>query len=234
MTPEEAYMKMKPLYEAVSKDEVRRPTRGPVAVLCDEFNRVSKVGMTDKAMFEKLARSGLFNLEDLLMLSAAAHGLSHAEARWIAYANPTKDPDIGTKLARIEEIRGDQIMDLGFVERRYHPPGLSKTLSGIRDGDSRSDTIADVLAMGQLAERYTTELKGVGHNPEIDLEGAALCAQIRDFIDADKEQVIEIKEMRDLAYTVASHMYEEVRAGGQFIFRNDPDRLAEYRNLTAR
>ena len=78
------------------------------------------------------------------------------------------------------------------------------------------------------------ELKNVGHLTAIDKEGEALCAELRNFIDVDSDKIAEIKEMRDRAYTVATTMYEEAREGGKFIFRNNPERIAEYRNLTSK
>ncbi len=234
MTPEEAFEVMKPRYDAVEEEKLRRPTTGPVADLCDEYSRLYKVGAEDKPLFEKLAQSELFDIDNVMMLATAAGGLSHAEARWTAYGNPGKSPELVAKMTRIEEIRGIQLMDMGFVDRRHSPPGLDKTLSDIREGSSKSDTLADVLALGQLGDRFAEELKNVGHLTAIDKEGEALCAELRNFIDVDSDKIAEIKEMRDRAYTVATTMYEETREGGRFIFRNNPERIAEYRNLTSK
>ncbi len=231
ITPKQAYEKMMPRYEAIARDEVRPPTRGNCKDVISEAERLARVAEKDRAVFNRLAQADLFDIDNVDLLGMTALSVHYAEAQWTIFSNPEKDPETAAKLDRAPAVRSDLLLDLGFVEKKFNPPGLSRALSEVREGSSKRDLLQDLVTLAALCETHADALSRIGHDKDVAAEASQLCADLSKVLGADKEETAEAKDIRDRAVTLVERMCGEVRAAGRFLFRKDPDRLAEYRNL---
>ena len=231
MTSKEAYEKTMSRYEAIARDEVRPPTKGTCADVISEAERLARVAEKDRAVFNRLAGADLFDMDNVDLLGTTALSVHYAEAQWTIFSNPEKDPETAAKLERAPEVRSDLLLDLDFVEKKFNPPGLSAALSEVREGSSKRDLLQDLVTLSALCETHADALSKIGHDTDVAAEASALCADLSKVLGADKEETARAKDIRDRAVTLVERMCGEVRAAGRFLFRKDPDRLSEYRNL---
>ncbi len=69
-------------------------------------------------------------------------------------------------------------------------------------------------------------------NSSVVEEASVVAGELGKALSVDKETMAKAKETRDRASTLFERMYDEVRLAGRYIFRNDPNRLSEYRDRT--
>ena len=101
----------------------------------------------------------------------------------------------------------------------------------MREGSSKRDLLQDLVTLSALCDTHADALSRIGDDKAVAAEASALCADLSKVLGADKEETAHAKDIRDRAVTLVESMCGEVRAAGRFLFRKDPDRTADYRNL---
>ncbi len=223
-------MATKAQYEAKLKELAAEEIKPPVRAVEQrvlEGQRLAKVAERDRA---ELAKNSCWDPTMIDWLPIVADGLSEKEAAWQVAARPAGDPTIIEGAARLEHLRAKLLVDLDYVAKRFDPPGLAANVSHVRDGSGRADLLQDIAELRQLCDKHSGQLAEINADPSVLEMAMELAEQVRAAIAAQGGEKADAKRARDAASTFFEAVYREVRLSGAYVFRDDPKRLADYRD----
>jgi len=227
MTPKEAYEELFTAYEEIDKSLVRPPVY-KIEDRVVEGQRLHKVAMAQGEEFEILASVKKFDMFNVVALDTAALSLRYTESEWIVLHNPSRSSEFREKIELVEKMRSGFLRDLDYVNTRFAPDDLGRALTEIRQGSSRQDTLQDVETLVSLTRRHQNELGKIGFDPEAADSASNLAAELGRVLNVDKDDMEKAKDARNRASTLLERMMTEVRATADFLFRNDPNKLAGF------
>ncbi len=229
MTPNQAFDEMRPRVESVDQSLVKPPVY-KVEDRVVEAQRLYKVAEARRAAFEKPASVDLFDMLNIDRLDTMALAVRHTESAWIILRNPTRSEEFVEKLKLIEEMRAGFLRDLDYVAGRFAPEGLSRTLGIVREGSSRQDMLQDVDTLVTLARKHQSELSRIGFEQGAADQASELASEIGRVLSPDNNDVLKAKDTRNRASTLLERMMSEVRSAATFLFRNEPETLADFKD----
>ncbi len=229
MNPSQAFAKMRTKIEAQDRSMVKAPVY-KVEERVVEAQRLHKVGEKHMYVFEKIASVELFDMNNVVDLDTIALALRHAETDWIILRNPTRSDEFVEKLALADEMRAGLLRDLDYVNSRFSPEGLGRTLSTIREGSTRQDSLQDLETLAVLARKHKDALSNIGFEQGMADQASNLAAELGRVLNVDKSEMERSKETRDRASTLLERMMTETRTAAAFLFRNDADTLADFKD----
>jgi hypothetical protein len=229
VTPEKAFEEMRPRVESVDQSLVKQPVY-KVEDRVIEAQRLYKVAEARRGAFEKLASVELFDLLNIDKLDTMALAVRHAESSWIIMRNPTRSEEFVEKLKLVEEMRAGLLRDLDYVAVRFAPEGLARTLGVVREGTSRQDMLQDVETLVTLARRHKDELSRIGFEQGAADQASNLASEVGRILSPDNADMNNAKDTRNRASTLLERMMAEVRSAAAFLFRHEPDTIADFRD----
>lgn len=165
-------------------------------------------------------------------LAVAHHDFVSAQAHWEATRAQAK-PDEADKLrvAELNALRREFVAQATFY---LTSPADVQRLALIREGDARSDCIADVRALVQMLRPR----RALVLDPEFQtewLDNALALAQAAEKARAARSASAavthaheQLRRVRDRTVARVEQLQREIRAYGQHAFRNDPKRCAAF------
>ena len=132
-------------------------------------------------------------------------------------------------------VRRD-LFDSSLYALRNNDDALA-IVARIQEGEGVADMCQDLKDLAALTEKYRAEFDRIDFDVEIAKRARALATEVLTGHAAatTKKVSIEMKEIRDRAFTHLNDAVDEVRAAGLFAFRRDTDssRLAKFRSAYA-
>lgn len=110
---------------------------------------------------------------------------------------------------------------------------LIKELNKIAKQHKHTDLVFDIGLLGKMGEANSELLKTIGFDTQKIKLAQLLSNQSQDIL-ADlnkfKKSGKETKIYRDKAYTYLKQLMDELKEGGKYIFRHNPERLKGYKS----
>jgi len=227
-----------PQLQALPLEQLAAPTI-PVGVYTQEAEDLLVWSQPDR---DALQRAGI-DLSLLEALPTRIGALRHAQSRWNAARFVLEDAQREWSAAspRGHELRDELLATLRFAFRR--DPALLDRVRAVAEGASDPDMIQDLSDLALLARENSALVEAIGGDPELVAQAEAQAGVLARLLAAARSEgtTSEAKELRDRAYVLVKQAVDEVRAGGRYIHRKDPDRAAGYasdfnrsRNLRSR
>lgn len=201
----------------------------PVDVYLQEAEDLARWMVKD---LEKLVKIGITqaHLDDLQQRTSA---LREAQTSWIEDKKSMPAiQDQWNKIAKVAEgLKQDLIASYRFAFRN-HPELLSKVNKMARQ-KKQVDLVMDTGKLAMLGEFNSNLLQAIGFDmnklkqaQQLSEESADILAQLNNFKIDGKET----KHFRDQAYTYLKLLMNQLKEGGKYTFRNDPERLKGYKS----
>ncbi|WP_321308416.1 hypothetical protein [Marinifilum fragile] len=201
----------------------------PVDVYLQEAEDLAQWMVKD---LEKLAKIGITQaqLDDLQERISA---LREAQTSWVE--DKKSMPAIQDQWNKIaiatESLKQDLIASYRFAFRN-HPELLSKVNKMARN-KKQVDLVMDTGKLAMLGEFNSNLLQAIGFDmnklkqaQQLSEESSDILAELNNF----KIDGRETKRFRDQAYTYLKLLMNQLKEGGKYAFRNDPERLKGYKS----
>lgn len=220
------YEKVKAEIEAIPKESVLTPSM-PVDKFAQECDNLVTIAMQDK---EKLQAKGMdVSLIDELVPRTKA--LRYIEAQWIKeYRNRGNvEKEWRKNSEKAFDMRDTIQHDFLFAYRNI--PELKAKVDIIADGAGNADMIQDLMNYSVFGKNYPEPLNAINFDMSILDEAQALSihsAQLLSKANGARDDINEIKVLRDKAYTHLKEVVDKVRDYGKYVFWRDPDRVIKY------
>ncbi len=214
---------------AINMEDTKAPSNIPVENYIQEAENVVVWAGMDRAELEAAGLDWLV-VEDLPIRCGA---LRHTESTWVAerYGREAATKQWLTDGPEGFKLRTDLQADFRFAFR--DDPKLLSRVKEISGGNSNADMIQSLNDLSVLGNRNTDLLIAIG----FDVTKLDLAAQRSDELAAlyaaatgDLDSYSDSKRVRDQAYTHVKEAVDVVNKFGQYVFRNNPDRLKGYRS----
>ncbi|MCP5103265.1 MAG: hypothetical protein GY950_07800 [bacterium] len=214
---------------AVPDDLVKTSHNIPVDTYVQEAENLHKWCRKDQ---EALTAKGLdWNLVTDIPLRSGA--LREAESLW---SNERFSREEAQKLWKEKspltyQLRNSLLLDFRFAFRKDEE--FMGRIKAIADGDSNADTIQDLNDLSVLGREKSGPLTAINYDMSlIDLaaQTADEMAELLATATGERIDASESKKIRDRAYAHLKEAVDEIHAYGQYVFRNNEDRLKGYRS----
>lgn len=214
---------------AVADDHVKIPGSIPVDAYIQEAENLYIWCQEDQA---QLTAKGLdWNLvEDIAARSGA---LGRAQALWNREWNTLKESEkLWKEKAPIAyKLRDDLIKDFRFAYR--NDEDLTGKVRDIAEGRSHADMIQDLNDLVALGEKHPEPLAAINFDMTLLDQADQLADEMAALYAAaisERAALSEAKNIRDKAYTYLKEVVDEVYDFGQYVFRDNEERLKGYRS----
>jgi len=223
------YEKKLDVLTAIGDGQIKTPHHIPVRIYLQEAGTLYQQALKDK---EALISVGVpWELVEDLPIRIAA--LVEAESDW--YVQNKTRKETATGWAEASPLAYDlkkQLLDTFYYAFRNRPD-LLKTLKVTKKGKGHADMIQALNDLSVLGKKNAGLLEAVRFDKTL-LDKAAQTTEAMSGLLADTNAYVrtikEVKRIRDQAYTHLKEAVDEIRGGGQFVFRKDKDRIRGYRS----
>ncbi len=182
---------------------------------------------------EDLPKLLAINMHEILLdkLHARTNALRRAQLNWIEQGNKKKNAKQEWKAAKPEflKFRTELIQNLQFAFRNDN--SLLQKLAEIKQGNSNPDLVMDLAKLAVLGKENTSALEAINfelslldHAAEEAERMAKLLANINGRMYFKDDNLI----IRNKAYSLLKECVDEIRAYGQFAFRDQADIAKAY------
>ncbi len=229
MSNKEAYEKKLVEITAIADDQVKTPSSIPVDAYVQEAENLYDWCQDDQ---EALTAKGLnWELVDDIPLRAGA--LSRAESLWFKerFTREEAEKLWKEKAPSVYKLRDDLIKDFRFAYRKYDD--LTGKVRAITEGTSHADMIQDLNDLVALGEANSEPLAAINFDMSLLDQSDKTADEMASLLAAATGERIdysESKKIRDKAYTHLKEAVDEVYAFGQYVFRDNDERLKGYRS----
>lgn len=233
MSPQEKKLAFDQILSATSGIPVLVPKNIPVAVYIQEASDLYRLAWEDREALEEVGLSGALIDEILVRLRM----LTEAEVRW---NNVKRTPGRGRE--EFEERWREAQSLMAELKHHFHfayrkSRDLKKQIGPLSAGRSQAAVIQNLNNIAVFGRNNPGPLKESAFDmtlldkaAEFSLDLGSLLGDVR----AGKSEWMEVKELRDRAYTYLKQIVDEVRACGRFVFRHDSFRKRGYRSAYLR
>jgi D-ribose pyranose/furanose isomerase RbsD len=227
MTSKEAYDLKLPVITAIPADQILAPHSIPVDAYIQEAENLYNWCLADQS--ELTARAMSWDM--VVDLPVRAGALREAESIWTKQYLNKKEAETQWKERSplAYDLRNDLLDHFRFAYRR--DVELTKKVRAIAEGWSHADMIQDLNDLSVLGKGYPAPLAAINFDmalldqaAQIAGEMAALLAEVV----GDRASADEAKKIRDQAYTHLKSSVDEIYDYGQYVFRDNPERLQNY------
>ncbi|NIM17283.1 MAG: hypothetical protein GTO45_35215 [Candidatus Aminicenantes bacterium] len=214
---------------AIGDDQIKAPNNIPVDVYIQEAENLYLWSQEDK---DALMAKGLaLELMDDIPIRAGA--LREAESRWNLKRFTRKEAEKQWKEQSplAFEFRDKLLFDLRFAFR--NDDDLLGKLSDIAEGYSNADMIQDLNDLSVLGLEHPDLLAAVNFDMTLLDQAAQKADELAQLLAAatgERIDTSESKKIRDQAYTHLKEAVDEVYDFGQYVFRDNEERLKGYRS----
>ena len=213
---------------AIPAADVRRPDR-PVATFIQQNNDLATYIQGE--VLEKLSQVG-FGAAQVEAYKQAIGALQAAESAWQA-ARKIKTPQ---ELVALEQeadtLRRDVVAALRWNLRDDR--NAQATLTLIQEGEGVADLAMDLETLGALmAANVEAFVQDQTFNVGAQVEAVRImAARVREAFSLEKadDSATDLRDLRDRAFTWLDGFWDDARRAGRYVFRNDPERLAHFRD----
>jgi len=233
MSNKEAYETKLPEITAIADDQVKTPTSIPVDAYVQEAENLYDWCQDDR---EALTAKGL-NWELVEDIPLRAGALSRAESLWFKerFTREEAEKMWKEKSPFAYKLRDDLLKDFRFAYRKIDD--LTGKVRAIAEGNTHADMLQDLNDLVAIGEGNPEPLAAINFDMSLldqadqtaDEMAALLAAATGERIDYS-----ESKKIRDKAYTHVKEVVDEVYAFGQYVFRDNDERLKGYRSTYLR
>jgi hypothetical protein len=227
MTSKECYDLKLPVITAIPADEILLPHAIPVEAYIQEAENLYNWCQPDQAALTVIGLSW-----DLVVdLPVRAGALREAESIWLKqYLNKKEAETLWKEKSPLAyELRNDLLDHFRFAYRK--DAELTKKVRVITAGSSHADMIQDLNDLSVLGKGYPAPLTAINFDMGLLDQAAQLAAEIAALLAevvGDRASASESKKIRDQAYTHLKIPVDEIYEYGQYVFRDNPERLKYY------
>ena len=167
-------------------------------------------------------------VEDLPMRAGACR---YAQSIWSRESQSKEEAQKEWKEKSSEAfgLRNELVHHFSFAFRK--DPDLVRKAQTIREGGSNADMLQDLSDLSVLGKENQELLKAIGFDVKL-LDKAALWANDLAVVLANANgeagDDVDVKDIRDKAYTHMKQAVDEIRTTGQYVFWRDEDRKKGY------
>lgn len=229
MSSKQNYEQKLETLRAIEDDKVTPPSNIPVDVYIQESENLYQWCQPDK---DELTAKGL-SWELVEDLPARSGTLRYAESLWNAerFTREEAAKKWAEDSPLAYELRDDLLDDLRFAFRKN--PQLSGRVKAIADGRSHADMIQDLNDLSVLGKENPELLAAINYDMSLLDQAAQMADEMADLLASatgEKAFSSETKKIRDQAYTHLKEVVDEIHAYGQYVFRDNDDRIKGYRS----
>jgi hypothetical protein len=225
-----AFKSLETTLRVMPADDVMIPNSDAQDSAIAALNLVSVARTPARMARLALLPEALFAKDNLAQLELAAW------ATWYAHTQVLSG-QAAANGARVEaalfESAGQHLAKL-LKLLEYHVgsiPDVAAELADIRSGSGYQDRASDLMRAAILWERWRAELEGdkrlfdAGDGQKAKALAEAIVTALRASLGTN---LAEQADLRNRAWSLLSRLYNEVRAAGLFVFRNDPAELEHF------
>ncbi|MCP5054379.1 MAG: hypothetical protein GY940_44845 [bacterium] len=229
MDKREAYEKKLVAIRGIAVNEIKQPHNIPVGVYFKESEELYHWCQEDKG---RLTAVGLaWEMVSDLPLRCGA--LSEAEALWCVQRKGGREARRRWKREAPLAIALRKELAAAF---RFAFRDRELLIRGVRETTKDQSYPAMVQSLNDLSglgRAHPDLLEAIGFDMSLLEKAAETSRQMGRLyanVVGDRQEYSDAKKTRDQAYTHLYEAAEEIRKYGQFVFRNEPDRLIGYRS----
>jgi hypothetical protein len=226
MSYQEDFEQWKTQIEAVASDDIKLPDR-PVDLKVAQADTLLVDAREDQ---ELLTTAGLDwqYVEDLTTLPGA---LRYCQAEWMSEYQSRQEAQQNwlEQSPLAYELRNEILHHMSFAYR--DEPDVNKKVMRIREGSSHADMIQDLIELAVLAEKYPEPLAKINYDTSLNDKAKTTSHQMAELLalnNGAKDESSATKLLRDKAFTLLDKRMREIRAVGQYVFWQNPERKAKY------
>lgn len=220
------YEKVKAEIEAIPKESVLTPSM-PVDKFAQECDNLVTIAMQDK---EKLQAKGM-DVSLIDEITPRSKALRYIEAQWIKEYRDRRNvaKEWSENSEKAFDLRDTIQHDFLFAYRNI--PDLKSKVDIIAEGAGNADMIQDLMNYSVFGKNFPEPLNAINFDMSILDEAQELSihsAQLLSKANGARDDINEMKVLRDKAYTHLKEVVDKVRDYGKYVFWRDPDRLIKY------
>jgi len=229
MGNEEDYEKKIDVLKTIEDSQIKSPHHVPVGNYTQEADNLYMWVQDDR---EALTAAGL-SWELVEDLPTRRGALIHAEALWQSQRKYGKESsrEWTERSPLAYELKNRMLKAFRFAFRQA--PDLTKKLRHIAKGQGHPNMIQALNDLCALGEANTLLLEAINFDLSLldraDREAAEM-AELLARATSDRRKDNEAKKIRDRAYTHLKEAVDDIRAYGQFVFRENKERFLGYRS----
>lgn len=230
MSAQTAYDRLLPIILGLSNEKQQRPYMA-VEDKIAEVGKVLKLIPNDK---DALINAGLdAQYIDTLEDRMGAYSISEANYIVLKNGNGELKKKLKSLDAKAHALRKTIVHALKFVLQDNEE--AQKTLKHISKGRSRNDMAYDFMPLKKLAITFSEDLDRIHFDKSLLDDADQVSEDLLDVlaqIAATPKKVSEVKAIRNKAYTYLNEALTKIKAHAKFVFWEDEERLALYKNDT--
>lgn len=218
---------------AIPATDVREPNL-PMAVFNQQGADLVSFLEEHPEVRKRLEKVGLPK-EVLGGLAIAIGASSAAESAWQAVYSPRRPEAVIALEERAAALRADVVAACRWNLRDDRV--AQGTLDAVQEGKGSADLVQDLETLAVLVEQHDAAFK---QDQTFDVKQRvkdcrAQAKELREAISGARADLsrAEAKELRDRAFTHADHLLDQVRAAARYVFADEPETLAKFRDRHA-
>lgn len=233
-TGKASFDKIRTTLQSLPADALMQPNLDLQSAALAALVLVDRARQGERAARFALLPDALFPKSSLDDLEHAAHAASHVEIE--STREETASTGAKVDLALVQEASALRERMLKTADYNLgHVEEVGRELADIRQGTGYLDLANDLSRLAVVYAASKSELASDKRHYDVADAGlaAALAQRIRGELRASASRSGAFAELRPRAFTELTRLYNEVRAAAQFVFRAQPDVLAEFPSLRA-
>ncbi len=229
MSTREDYETKIAVLKAIEEEQIRTPNNIPVDVYIQEAENLYHWCQTDK---EELIAKGL-SWELVDDLPGRSGALREAESMWVAerFTREEAARKWEKESPAAYGLRDVILQDFRFAYRK--DTVLYGRVRAIAEGNSHADMIQDLNDLSVLGKENPEPLAAIKYDMSILDQAAQMAdekAALLAAVTGERADNSETKKIRDQAYTHLKEAVDEIYSYGQYVFRDNDERLKGYRS----